>query len=133
MLFSDQLYSLPSERFPRGFRTTFLYVFHVLPILATLPPHLSLLYFVLTILINLYVYESSSPCNILNCSRTSRFLCTNIFLSTPFSRMLEFFYFFTVRDHISQTYKTSGKIFLYLISSVLQNSCDNDSSRTEQC
>jgi hypothetical protein len=75
------------------------------PIPSQWPAHYRLLYFdVLTILDDMYKSQRPSLCNILNCSLTSSFLDSNIFLSILFSNTCNLYSFLKARDHISHLY-----------------------------
>jgi len=86
-----------------------------LPIYATFPAHLILLYFIThTILSEEYRLFSSSLCHFLHSPVTSSLLGTNIFLNTLFSNTLSLRSSLNVSDQVSHPYKITGKIIVLL-------------------
>jgi hypothetical protein len=92
----------------------YVYISHH-PILAIWPTHLILLHFIALIIHGeAYNFWRSSLCSLLQPPATSSFLDLNILLGTLFLNNLDLCSSLSVRNHISQPYKTAGKIIVYI-------------------
>jgi hypothetical protein len=127
IILSYFLLSLLRGYFLRGLPTKILYTLLVSPTLAISFTH--------SLLGELYKSWSSLLCNIWNCSITSSFLCPNFLWALCFQILLSLRSFIKVKDHISDSYKTNGKInVLYRLSwssEFESGRNDNNSFRTE--
>ena len=107
---------LPSGLFLSRFPTKILYVPLLSPIGATYPTLLILLDLITrTLLGEEYRSLRSSLCSFLHSSVTSSLLGSNILLSTLFSNTLSLHSPLNVRDQVSLSYKTTGKIIVLYI------------------
>ena len=86
------------------------------PIRASCPAHLILLDFITrTILGEQYRSFNSSLCSLLHFPVTSFLLGPNILLNTMFSNTLSFLSYRRVKDQVSNSYETTGKIIVLYI------------------
>jgi hypothetical protein len=104
---------LHSGLFPSGFPTNNLHAFLLSPFRATWRSHLILLYLIILIILGgEYKSRSSSLCNFLHPLVISSLVGPNILLSTLFSNTLSLCFSLNVRDQVSQSYRTTGKIIV---------------------
>jgi len=86
------------------------------PILATCSAHLILLDLITRIIMGEeYITLSSSLCRFFHSSVPSSFLGPNVLLSTVFSNTLSLHSSLNVSDHVSHSYKTTGKIIVQYV------------------
>jgi hypothetical protein len=104
---------LPSGLFPSGAPTNNLYTFLFSPIRAKCSTHLIFLDLIIVITPGEEV-KSCSPslCSFLQPYVNLSFLGSNNLLSTQFSNTLSLCSSFTLRDHVSHPYRTTGKIMV---------------------
>jgi len=101
---------------PFSFQTKILYEFLIPPTRETYPAHIILLEMITIITLGeAYNLCSPSLCSHLQTSATSCLLGPNILLSTMFSNILNQCSSLSVRDQVSQPYKTKGKIIVLCI------------------
>ena len=106
----------PKLSLSSGFPTKTLYTTLLSPIRATCAAHLIILDFITrTVLGEEYRSLSSSLCSFLHSLLTSSLLGPNILLNTLFSNTLSLRSSLSESDHVSQPYKTTGKIIVLCI------------------
>jgi len=117
ILFSQLCLGPPRGLFPSGFPTKMFYAFSIYPMHATCLIHLILIGFITLIIFGeAQKLWSFSLHSLLHPPATLSLLGTNILLSTMFSNTCNLCSSLTLRDQVSHTYKTKGKIIVMYIS-----------------
>ncbi|PNF18512.1 hypothetical protein B7P43_G09015 [Cryptotermes secundus] len=101
----------PNGLFHSGVPMEFLYAFHLSYICATCPAHPILLDLIILIIFGKeFKLRSSTLCSFLQPPVTSSLFCPNILLNNLLSNTLSLCFSLIVRDQVSQTYRTTGKL-----------------------